>query len=234
MDFPITELMDEDACYAGWSMASSRRPGLPPVPAGRPHGRPPARPRPGPGLPLRPLPPGLQRLHRHLAPRGQAAAQRAGPDPARVRPGRADGAAGPRAGVRPLGVAGAPAPGPGRGRRGASTGRRWATRAWRPTRRTRTRGRRACRTTTRKTRRVVGPTRSGATAPGTTTGRRSAGWSGRESGQVRLTVAEHSDGATLRGVVGGGDGAGGDGLHRRMGRVQRAAGDGPGPRHGVP
>jgi transposase len=30
------------------------------------------------------------------------------------------------------------------------------------------------------------------------------GVAGRESGQVRLTVAAHTDGATLRGVVGGG------------------------------
>ena len=40
-----------------------------------------------------------------------------------------------------------------------------------------------------------------ATAPGRTTGLRSAGWSGVSSGQLRLTVAEHSDGATLQRVV---------------------------------
>ena len=48
---------------------------------------------------------------------------------------------------------------------------------------------------------------------------------GRESGQVRLTVTERSDGETLRAGGEAGDLADGDGQHRRVGRVQRAARD---------
>ena len=44
-----------------------------------------------------------------------------------------------------------------------------------------------------------------ATAPGTTTGRRSAGWWAVRAAQVRLTVERHSDGATLKRVVRRGD-----------------------------
>ena len=116
MDFPITELMDEDACYAKLvAVAPPRRAGLPALPPGRPDAGPPPPPRPRARLPLRPLPPGLQRLHRHGPPRHQAAAQRTGPDRPRVRPGRPHRPAGPRAGLRPLGVARTAAPAPGRG-----------------------------------------------------------------------------------------------------------------------
>ena len=55
MDFPITDLMDEDACYAKLvDLAPPRRPGLPALRGTRPPGRPPPPPRPGPRLPLRP------------------------------------------------------------------------------------------------------------------------------------------------------------------------------------
>ena len=73
MDFPIAELMDEEACYAKLlALAPPRRPGLPAVRGARRPGRPSPPPRPGPRLPLQGLPPGLQRLHRH----GPAGTQR--------------------------------------------------------------------------------------------------------------------------------------------------------------
>ena len=87
-------------------LAAPRRPGLPPLPGGRPHGRPPPLPRPGPGPPLRPLRVRLQRLHRHLPEGQQAADGPARPDPSRLRPGGLHGPLGPRAELRPLGAAG--------------------------------------------------------------------------------------------------------------------------------
>jgi hypothetical protein len=107
--------------HAG-AVAPSPEDRRPPVPPRSPHARPPTRPLPGPGLPLRPLPPRPVHLHFQLAPRRQAAGRRAGPDPPRVRPGRADALTALRAGVQPLGVAQASAPGSGRGVAGPRPG----------------------------------------------------------------------------------------------------------------
>ena len=184
MDFPITDLMDEDACYAklvAWlhpdGLACPRCRGRDRM------ARPPPQPRPGPRLPLRPLPAGLQRLHRDGPAGHQAAARRAGPDPPRLRPGRPHRPAGPRAGLRPHGVARTCATGCRTRPSGTGTGCRWRTGSLEADEAYQNAGekrRAAHRPAT--TRRGGGRTRPAATAPGTTTGRRSAGWSGRESG----------------------------------------------------
>jgi hypothetical protein len=62
--------------------------------------RPPTRPGPVPRLSLPGVSVRLQRLHRHGVAGHEAAAGRVAADPPRLRPGRVDGAAGPRAGVR--------------------------------------------------------------------------------------------------------------------------------------
>ena len=68
-------------------LAAPRRHDLPPLPSARPHGRPSSGPRPGARLPLRPLPPRLQRLYRHGPARHQAPAPGTGPDHPRLRQG---------------------------------------------------------------------------------------------------------------------------------------------------
>ena len=185
MDFPIADLMDEDACYAKL-VAWLHPDGLacPRCGAARPPGRPPPPPRPGPRLPLRPLPPGLQRLHRDGPAGDQAAARRAGPDPPRVRPGRAHRPAGPRAGLRPLGAAAAAAPAPGRGLSATGTGCRWTTRCVEADEVYQNAGeKRRPAPRPRRPAAAAGQQGRGATAPGTTTGRRSAGWSGARAGR---------------------------------------------------
>ena len=66
MDFPLIDLMDQDACYH--KLVELLHPdGLacPQLRGRRPPRRPPPPPRPGARLPLRRLRPRLQRLHRH-------------------------------------------------------------------------------------------------------------------------------------------------------------------------
>ena len=202
MDFPITDLMDEDACYAklvawlhpdGLACPRCRR--------ARPPARPPPPPRPGPRLPLRPLRSGLQRLHRHGPAGHPAAARRAGPDRARHRPGRAHRPAGreldrDRSQLlelrhrlqdaayrdRPRMPLDDPVLEADEMYQNAGEKRRAAPRPRRPAA---SPGQQAAR----------------ATAAGTTTGRRSAAWWGGRAATVRLTVARHSDGETLRRVV---------------------------------
>ena len=184
MDFPIAELMDEDACYQkllNWLHPDGLA--CPRCGARDGPGRPSPPPRPRPRLPLQGLPSGLQRLHRHGPAGLPAAGRRADADPPRLRPGRPHRPAGPRAGLRPQGIAPAAAPAPARrlavprpvpaGRPGGGGRRDVPERG----------GKKACRTPTRSTRRGGGRTRPAATAPGTATGRRSAGsWAGTAAG----------------------------------------------------
>ena len=90
-----------------------RRPGVPTLRRRRLPGRPSSASRPGAGLPVRPLRPRLQRLHRITPARHSAAAGPTAADPPRRRPGDPHGAAGPRAGLRPQALAPAAAPAPG-------------------------------------------------------------------------------------------------------------------------
>src|SRR5512142_786770 len=157
-------------------LAAPRRLGLPPVWGAPRAGRPPPPPRPDPRLPLRGLPPRVQRLHWDAPSGHQAAARRAGADPPRRRPGGAHRPARPRAGLRPQGVTPAAAPAPARGlllprpklagRRGDG-GRRDVPKCG---------GKKGSRTSTPPTRRGVAGTAPPAMAPGRATGRRSVGW----------------------------------------------------------
>ena len=159
MDFPITDLMDEHACYA--QLVAWLHPDGLACPRCHQHDRlgvhsPP--PRPDPGLPLRPLRPRLQRLDRH----GPARPQAPPSELVLIIRGFAQGV--PTAQLaRELGCdrselleLAAPAPRPGLQEPGRC---RWMTRCWRRTRPTRMRGKKACRIATRRTRRGGGPTR---------------------------------------------------------------------------
>jgi hypothetical protein len=164
-------------------LAAPRRLGLPPLPRPRRPRRPPPPPRPGARLPLYRLRLCLQRLHRHAPAGHPPAARRASPDPPRDRPGGDHRPARSRAGVRPQGVArpAAPAaarrlarPRAGRAARPGGGGRRDVSERG---------GKKASRTRTPPTRRGAAATPGPATAPGTTTGRRSAGsWAAPAAG----------------------------------------------------
>ena len=200
MDFPIAELMDEDACYAKllhWL---------------HPDGL--ACPRCGARDGL-----GVHRRHRApildyrckacrrvfnaftgTALQGtQRPARRADADPPRLRPGRPHRPTGPRAGLRPQGVARAAPPAPARrlavpgpvpaGRPGGRGRRDVPERG----------GKKACRTPTRSTRRGGGRTRPAATAAWDSDRPPVCGVVGRDSGRLRLSVERHADAGTLKG-----------------------------------
>ena len=100
MDFPITDLMDEEACYDRLvGLAPPRRARLPPLHDRGSHGRPPPPPRPGPRLSAAAhcrrvfnAFTGTAFHETHASPLGDPA------DPPRDRPGDLHGPAGPRAG----------------------------------------------------------------------------------------------------------------------------------------
>ena len=177
MDFPITDLMDEEACYAtlvAWLHPSGLA--CPHCHRGdrmmihRCHRAPVL------DFRVRPLWPGLQHLHRHDPTRHPAPAQRTGPDRPRDRPRCPDRPTGPRVGLRPLGTLepatsparpGLPPSGPdavgGQGR----GGRRGIPECG---------GKKACRIPIPTTRRDAGRTRRSAMVVGRTIARRSAEW----------------------------------------------------------
>src|SRR5512147_370903 len=157
-------------------VAASQRLGLPALPPWRPDDDPPLSSRPGPGLPVRSLWPGLQRLHRHASTRHPAPAQRTGPDRPWDRPRGPDRPTGPRAGLRPLGTLepetsparpGLPPSGPDAAGGQGRGGRRGIPECG---------GEKACRIPIPTTRRDAGRTRRSAMVVGTTTARRSAEW----------------------------------------------------------
>ena len=167
--------------------APPRRPGLPALRTAASPGGPPLPSRPRGGLPVRPLRPGLQRLHGDLVAGDPSPPRATADDPPRGRPGHPDGADGARAGLRSQGAADpqAPAPGarphrpgpqPARGRRGR--GRRDVPERG---------GKKASRTPTRTTRRGGAPTIGGAMAPSRRTGRRSPAWSVASRGRSGWT-----------------------------------------------
>ena len=141
MDFPLIDLMDEDACYRKLvellhpdGLACPRCGAAERLGVHRRHRDPVLDYQCGA------LRPRLQRLDRDR-PAGDAPPALADPaDPPRRRPGRAHGADGPRAGLRPQAPAGAAAPPPGARPARGWTATRWATPWSRPTRCTRTRG----------------------------------------------------------------------------------------------
>jgi hypothetical protein len=131
-------------------------------------------PGPGVGLPLLALQPRVQRLHRLGAAGDEAGPGAARSDHSRLRPGRVDGEAVPRAGVRPARTlevpSQAPGPGPPVPRPRPTGGLRRRGRRDVPKRG----GKKGSRTAIRTTRRGGGRTNDAVTGPSPTTGRRSA------------------------------------------------------------
>ena len=200
MDFPILDLMDQEACYQqARRPAPPRRPGLPPLRrrARRLTTSTAATTAPRSSTTAAGLPPGLQRLHRHALAGDPPQPRRDPADPPRLRPGRPHRPAGPRAGCEPPAPAGAaaPAPGPRGGRLGppAAAGRPRRGRRDVPERG----GKKGSRTPTRTTRRGGGPTRRPGHGTCDTDRPPVSGVAGRASGRLPLRVGRRNWAAEL-------------------------------------